>query len=106
MTLVDELCEIFEGKCLKCGDCCRANNGCFARKGYFTELDGERFEAVKDRFDASGFLGADGCRLSRYERSFTCVTHLCPNAVRKIPQIERNLFAVLVKELKDFEQGG
>ena len=100
-ALVDELCEIFEGKCGACGDCCRANNGCLTRKGYFGEAEKERFEAVKGRFDANGFLGADGCRLSRYERSLTCLTHLCPQAIRKIPQIERNLFAQLAKELKE-----
>jgi len=101
-SLIDELAEIWKDKCSSCGQCCKDAN-CFARKGYFEGEEAGRFEAVKDKFDSAGFLGENGCRLSKYERSFTCITYLCPQAVRKIPQIERNLFAMLTNELKSLE---
>ena len=97
-SIIDELAEMWAGKCVKCADCCRE---CLKRKGYFSD---EAFAQVEHYgFAEKGFLGDEGCRIPLHERSYTCITHLCPTVVRKIPQIERNLFAVLAKELKALE---
>ena len=98
-SVIAELTEIFDGKCVKCGACCK---DCFVRKGFFSDIE---FKQVSHYgFDSLGFLGASGCRIPPAERSYTCITHLCPETIRKIPQIERNLFAKLTEELKCLKQ--
>jgi hypothetical protein len=102
--LTKELEEIYKGRCF-CGmhEQCNCCNDCHKRKGFFGSTEDFEQAKAKYTFDGNGFLGENGCRIPPEDRSFTCVTHLCPNAVRKIPQIERNLFAQLSKELKEWK---